>query len=73
MAVKALALEIVVEKSNGSPEDTDLERIYLAGPRIKHLRDLFVIESGARSEICLWGAEVEAVARRALMPDREGL
>ena len=30
-----------------SPEDTDLERIVLRGPRIKHLRDLFVIESGA--------------------------
>jgi len=33
----------------GSPEDTDLERISLPGPRIKDLRRLFVIESGARS------------------------
>jgi hypothetical protein len=34
---------------SGSPEDTDLERISLRGPRIKHLRDLFVIESGAQT------------------------
>ncbi len=33
----------------GSPEDTDLERVSFGGPRIKHLRNLFVIESGARS------------------------
>jgi len=38
-----------VQARNGSPEDTDLERISLRGPRIKDLRDLFVIESGARS------------------------
>jgi hypothetical protein len=34
---------------SGSPEDTDLEGISLRGPRIKHLRALFVLESGARS------------------------
>ncbi len=34
-----------------APEDTDLERISLGGPRIRYLRDLFVIDSGARSRI----------------------
>jgi len=38
-----------VQARNGSPEDTDLERISLRGPRIKDLRDLFMIESSARS------------------------
>src|SRR2546426_2306428 len=33
------------------PLDTDLERISLGGPRIKDLRDLFVIESGAQSRL----------------------
>jgi hypothetical protein len=40
---------VLLTKKSGSPEDTDLERISLGGPRIKHLRDLFVIESGAQS------------------------
>ena len=30
-------------------EDTESERRSLGGPRIEHLRDLFVNESGARS------------------------
>src|SRR4051812_49355136 len=33
----------------GSAEDTDLEQISLGGPRIKHLRALFVIESGVQT------------------------
>src|ERR1700682_1338547 len=40
---------VLLTPKSGSPLDTDLERISLACPRIKHLRDLFVIESGARS------------------------
>ena len=35
-------------KVSGSPEDTDLERISLGGPRIEELRELFVIECGAQ-------------------------
>lgn len=40
---------VLLSRKSGSPEDTDLERISLGGPRIKHLRDLFVIESGAQT------------------------
>ena len=40
-----------VRTRNGSPEDTDLERISLVGPRINQLRDLFVIESGAQTPL----------------------
>src|ERR1700682_1494762 len=40
---------VLLTPKSGSPLDTDLERNSLRGPRIKHLRDLFVIESGARS------------------------
>jgi len=42
-----LAYDVLTKKS-GSPEDTELERNSLQGPRIEDLRDLFVIESGAR-------------------------
>src|SRR6267378_7061787 len=41
----------LLSRRSGSPEDTDLERISLAGPRIRYLRDLFVIESGAQSRL----------------------
>jgi hypothetical protein len=47
--VKHLQADVLLTERSGSPEDTDLERFSLGGPRIKHLRDLFVIESGARS------------------------
>src|SRR6267143_4972818 len=32
-----LAYDVLLTKKSGSPEDTDLERISLAGPRIKDL------------------------------------
>ena len=41
--------DVLLSRRNGSKEDTDLERISLQDPRIKHLRDLFVIESRAQS------------------------
>jgi len=45
--VKRPRADVLPNRKSGSPEDTDLERISLQGPRIKDLRDLFVIESGA--------------------------
>src|SRR6266853_6356315 len=45
-----LAYDVLTKKS-GSPEDTELERNSLQGPRIEDLRDLFVIESGARTRL----------------------
>ncbi len=47
--VKRRRGDVLLDRKSGSPEDTDLERVSLGGPRIKHLRNLFVIESGARS------------------------
>jgi hypothetical protein len=49
--VKRRPAEVLLTKRSGSPEDTDLERNSLQGPRIKHLRDLFVIESGAQTRL----------------------
>ncbi len=48
-SVKRLGADVLPSSRNGSPEDTDLERNSLGGPRIKHLRELFVFQSGARS------------------------
>jgi hypothetical protein len=47
--VKRPRADVLATEGNGSPEDTERERLCLGGPRIKHLRDLFVNESGARS------------------------
>ena len=47
--VKHQPTDVLLNQKSGSPLDTDLERISLGSPRIKDLRDLFVIESGARS------------------------
>jgi hypothetical protein len=47
--VKRQPPEVLPNRRSGSPEDTDLERNSLAGPRIKDLRESFVIESGART------------------------
>lgn len=49
VCVKRQRADVLLSQKSGSPEDTELERISLGGPRIKHLRDLFVIESGAQS------------------------
>src|SRR5882762_2360901 len=49
--VKRRRADVLLSRRSGSPEDTDLERISLAGPRIRYLRDLFVIESGAQSRL----------------------
>src|SRR5258705_8431361 len=47
VCVKRQPAGVLRTTRSGSPEDTDLERISPGGPRIKHLCDLFVIESGA--------------------------
>jgi len=47
--VKRRPADVLLHERSGSPEDTELERISLPGPRIKDLRDLFVNEGGARS------------------------
>src|SRR5882762_1535296 len=49
--VKRRRADVLLSRRSGSPEDTDLERISLAGPRIKDLRNSFVIESGAQLAI----------------------
>ncbi len=51
VCVKRQPAGVLRTTRSGSPEDTDLERISPGGPRIKHLCDLFVIESGARSRL----------------------
>ena len=49
--VKRQQANVLLSRRGGSPEDADLERISLAGPRIKDLRDLFVIGSGAQTRL----------------------
>ena len=49
VAAQAATENALPSRKSGSPEDTDLDRTSLGGPRIKHLRELFVIEGGARS------------------------
>ena len=70
--VKRHQADVLLSKESGSPKDTNLERFALVGPRIKDLRDLFVIESGARSRsrtlFVLIACEVSALLDTARHP-----
>src|SRR6266478_3485399 len=68
--VKRGEADVLLSRRSGSPEDTDLERISLRSPRIKYLRDLFVIESGAQTQLRTLSVLTACEYRQRLAPQR---